>query len=67
MLLVIGLIHLHIGYWVGPNKDPHEENLIVKILNNTGYYLINDKDVRYRYLFFQSRHIYYILQVQVGF
>ena len=51
------------GYWVGPNKDPHEEDLIIKILNNTGYYLINDKDVRYRYWFIESRHIYYILQV----
>ena len=63
-MLVIGLIHFHVGYWVGPNKDPHGGDLFIKILNNTGNYLINDKDVRDRYWFIESRHIYYILQVK---
>ena len=43
MLLVIGLIYLHVGYWVGPNMDQHKGDLVIKILNDKSYDLINDK------------------------
>ena len=44
MLLVIELMNLYVGYWVGPNMDPHRGDLVIKILNDKSYYLINDKD-----------------------